>query len=204
MEKEFIKNAGIIATIFLFFTLSIMTLRPEVTGFFVLEGVSVNQVGVSMITIAVILIIFIIVNKGKAREIAKNVIGALVIYLGIYTMTKIAPSLDLVIGAISLTFGLMALIWVWKAKIAFSKGSSMRDFSGSFFSCLLSILMYSILESFIIMRNLGGVWIYLKYALMTIAYINFVYAAYKMRSLGTTFGFEDQGKRIKKVLNPRK
>ena len=200
MEKGFIRKTGIVATIFLFFVLSLMTLHPEITGFFLFEGQSVNQLGVGMVTMAIILFVFIFINKGKTKEIIKNIIGAVAIYIGIYAVTKIIPSLDLIIGTLSLTFGLMAIIWVWKAKNAFSKGSALRDFSGAFFSCLVSILLFSIFDSASTLLHLGEMWKYVKYALITIAYINFVYAAYKIRNLGTVFGFSEQSTKIKKAL----
>ncbi len=204
MEKEFIRKVGIIATVFIFFVLSLMTLRPEITGFFLFEGKDTSQVGVGMITMAIILLMFIFINKGKLKEILKNIIGVLAIYIGIYTVTKIIPNLDLLIGTLSLTFGLMAIIWAWKAKKAFSKGSSLRDFSAAFASCLISILLYSLYDSALSIWELKGFWVYGKYALITIAYINFVYAAYKMRNLGTVFGFAEQTKVIKKALKSKK
>lgn len=203
MEHEFMRKVGIIATVFLFFVLSLMTLKPGVTGFFLFEGQNVSQLGVGMITMAIILFIFFFINKGSTKEVMKNIIGAIAIYVGIYTVTRIVPSLDLIIAVLSLTFGLMAIIWVWRAKNSFSKGSSLKDFSAAFFACLISILLFSLLDNALTIFELGGVWLYAKYALMTIAYINFVYAAYKMRNLGTTFGFSEQSIRVRKALDAK-
>lgn len=203
MEKEFIHKASLVATLFLFFALSLITLKPEVTGFFLFEGVNQSQIGIGMITMAVVLFIFIFINRGNPKEIFKNILGAIAIYVGIYAVTKVIPSLNLLIGTLSLTFGLMAIIWVWKAKNAFSKGSALRDFSGTFFSCLISILMFSLFDTALAVFSLGGIWIYGKYALITIAYINFVYAAHKMRNLGSVFGFSEQSKKITKMLKKK-
>lgn len=203
MEKEFVKKTVLTGALFLFLAIILVNYKPEMTGFSILNGASAKQTGIGLLSLAAVTLLFIILNKGKTKEIIKNILGAAAIVLGIYATSALIPSADILIAALSLTFGIMALIWVWKAKNAFSIGSQLRDFTGSFLSCLVAVLIFSLYDNVLAIFNLGSNWAYGKYALITIAYINFALTAYKMRKLGDVFGFSEQSLRVKKAMKAK-
>ncbi len=204
MKKKFIKKTVLIGALFFLLAVTLVNYKPELTGLSVFDSAAAKQTGIGLLVLAGITLLFIMLNKGSAKETIKNVFGAAAILIGIYAASALLPSIDIFIVALSLTFGVMALIWVWKAKNAFSAGSQLRDFTGSFLSCLVAVLMFSLYDNAIAIFSLDAKWIYGKYALITIAYINFVYTSYKMRKLGDVFGFSEQGARIKKAIRTRR
>ena len=203
MEKEFVKKTVLTGALFLLLAMVLVNYKPEMTGFSIFDGAGAKQMGIGLLSLAAVTLLFIMLNRGKTKEVIKNIIGSAAILIGIYATSTLIPSADILIAALSLTFGVMALIWVWRAKNAFSIGSQLRDFTGSFLSCLVAVLIFSLYDNTIAIFNLDSKWAYGKYVLITIAYINFVVTAYKMRKLGNVFGFSEQGLKIKNAMKTK-
>jgi len=203
MEKEFVKKTVLTGALFLLLAMVLVNYKPEMTGFSIFDGTSAKQIGMGLLFLAAVTLLFIMLNKGKTKEVIKNILGAAAILIGVYAASTLIPSADMLIAALSLTFGIMALIWVWRAKNAFSMGSQLRDFTGSFLSCLVAVLIFSLYDNAIAIFSLDSSWAYGKYVLITIAYINFAVTAYKMRKLGDVFGFSEQSLKIKKAMKAR-
>src|SRR3989338_2964379 len=108
----------------------------------------------------------------------------------------------------SLTFGVMAVIWTVKARKNLSLGSSLRSFTTIFLYCLIFIITFSVWQS---LANIFA-WkevidvraMYPTYAFISLAYIFFVLAAYKILMLGKEFGFQVESTNIKKLIKKKK
>lgn len=139
--------------------------------------------------------------------IFKLLFGLIAITFGLFTIIKIVENAEIAVGIISLTFGILALIWTSKARSSLSKGSSLRQYTNYFFICLISILLFSVWHMidkiFLWEETIGTFMAYPGYLLITISYLLFVAASYKILSLGKEFGFEVQAKEIKKAIKKR-
>jgi len=114
----------------------------------------------------------------------------------------------LIIGILSLTFGVTALIWTIKARKSLSKGSSLKAFTTNFMIIVIFVLCFSswdIAVRMLYLKDLYGELVQLPmYLFITLAYIAFVGAAYKIRNIGKEFGFTTQSKAIEKVIEKTK
>lgn len=138
------------------------------------------------------------------------VTSLLAIFLGLVAIIGVGiaiNNIELSVGFISLTFGLTAIRWTYKAIVSFSKGSSLKIYARYFFYLLISILIFSIWSLAVKIFNLevyiGNVVSYPSYILITIAYIIILIASYQMLSLGEEFGFEEQAKDIKSLIKKK-
>ncbi len=137
----------------------------------------------------------------------KYLIGLTAISLGLITIMWIVKQADLIAGILSLTFGIMAIIWSYRARKSLSPGSSLREYPTYFIICLIFVVAFSIAltaERFFIRISTGTILIYLEYTLLTLAYLTFVAAAYKIWSIGQEFGFEKESAEIKKAMKKKK
>lgn len=207
IDKEFLRKSGAVIVGLLLFFIYTMFSEVSITGYFGFSSdpspIQMINIGFILLLIAIITLFFILVNKGNLKEMFKNMLGALAIYIGLYSITKIISNLDIIITMISLTFGIMAIIWVLKARGALSKGSSLRAYTTSFLFCVVFILLFSIYDSYIKLFDIKGNVVYMKYFLITLVYIVIVYTSYKIYILGTEFGFAEEGARVKKALKKR-
>ena len=202
IDREFLRKTGaVIAGLFLFFIFAAVS-DANITGYFLVSGNLPLQVdfGFIVLVIAIVMLFFVLVNKGNMKEIAKNMVGAIAIYVGLYTITKIITDLDILVGLISLTFGIMAIIWVIKARTALSEGSSLKAYATSFLFCVVFILLFSMYDSYISIFDVKGNITYLKHFLITLVYIIIVYTSYRIHLLGSEFGFSEQKLKIKKAM----
>lgn len=139
------------------------------------------------------------------NEVIKVVIAVLGIIAGLFALIEVVGrNVSLFIGLASLSFGILAIFWTLKANAILSKGSSLRDYTSSFFLCLLFILFFSIWDTLIDLFEWTGTLLYPKYFFITLSYFVFVYTSYKIFRLGKEFGFSAQSKRIQAAMNPSK
>ncbi|MFH1210866.1 MAG: hypothetical protein V1645_03035 [archaeon] len=137
----------------------------------------------------------------------KYLFGVVAVLLGIITIMWLVKQADLIAGLISLTFGIMAIIWSYRARKALSPGSSLKEYSLYFIVCLIFVVAFSIAltaERFFVRTAAGTFLVYLEYTLLTMAYLTFVAAAYKIWSIGKEFGFQAESAEIKKVIKKKK
>lgn len=137
----------------------------------------------------------------------KYFIGITAVVLGLITIMWIVKQADLIAGIISLTFGIMAIIWSYRARKALSPGSSLREYSMYFIICLIFIVAFSIAltsERFFVMARMVTALVYVEYSLLTLAYLTFVVAAYKIWNIGQEFGFEKESAEIRKAIKKKK
>jgi len=140
--------------------------------------------------------------------ISQLISGIIAIFLGTVAVIKFISDPGLVVSVLSLTFGITSLIWVLKARKSLSKGSSLRGFATNFLFTVIFILCFSFWDIIVKMASLGEIYgdiiLFPQYLFISLAYIAFVGAAYKIRNIGEEFGFSEQSKEIKKKIGKKK
>ncbi|MBU2637634.1 MAG: hypothetical protein KJ955_01545 [Nanoarchaeota archaeon] len=139
--------------------------------------------------------------------IAEIISYIIAIVFGMVAVIKIAGQAEIVLGALTLTFGITAVIWVVKARKSLSKGSSLRSLTTHFLFTLFFMLTFTVwnLVSKVMMLNEGlNVPSAPPYLFISLVYITFVGIAYKIKKLGEEFGFSRQSAEIKKLIRNRK
>jgi len=131
------------------------------------------------------------------KESGKILTVLLAVLFGVYAVTQILGEVNLIVSVISLTFGLVAIIWTYMAKQSLSKGTMLREYVVYFFYSLVLIFLLSILDLVTGLFRLEGVLISIRYFLLILAYVIFFLAANKIFHLGKQFGFKPQVKRMK-------
>lgn len=130
------------------------------------------------------------------------------IVIGIVTVVKLVGDAELLVNALSLTFGVTAIIWVFKARKGLSKGSSLRDLTTHFLFTLVFVLGFSfwslVVKMLMLEKSYGDIVVMIEYLFISLAYITFVGTAYKIRKLGHEFGFNAQSKEIEKLIKKKK
>jgi len=134
--------------------------------------------------------------------------GIIAIIIGIIAVIKLLVDAKLVVSALSLTFGVTALIWILKARKSLSKGSSLKELTGHFLATIIFILCFSFWGIAIEMLSLEALYgesiILPQYFFISLAYITFTVAAYKIRGIGEEFGFSTKSKEIAKIIKEKK
>lgn len=134
-----------------------------------------------------------------------EIIPALIaIIIGLVAIFKLVLNMEIAIGFLTVTLGILAVIWTIMAKRSLSKGSSLEKYTTKFLFCLIFILAFSVWQ---VLENLfywEGSIVYPKYIFIAIAYLVFVIAAYQILHIGKEFGFKEQAKKIEKVMKKGK
>lgn len=136
------------------------------------------------------------------KDYGKILTALLAVLFGVFGLLKLVPNIELAVGLLSLTFGLVAIFWTYRAKTSLSVGTSLRDYSNYFLVSLVLIVGYSIWDTLLTLLGWTGYWMYPKYALITVAYLIFVLASSKILYVGKTFGFHSQVQKMD--LTPKK
>ncbi len=131
------------------------------------------------------------------------------ILIGVIAIAKLVVVKELVVGIFSLTFGLMAIIWTYRARVSLSKGSELRDYTNYFLLCLIAILLFSIWDTFLGFYHYTHdgaheFLVYPKYLFITAAYLVFLRASYQILYLSKKFGFSTEASDIKKAIESKK
>lgn len=133
----------------------------------------------------------------------KVIIALVAVLVGLSAILKLVSEFEIAIGLISLTFGVLAIIWVYRAKNSLSEGSSLKEYAALFMYCLILIIAYSSWEILEKLFSLTGYFAYPKYFLISWAYLMFVFTAYKMLRLSKEFGFGEKGKKIEAIIKSK-
>lgn len=126
------------------------------------------------------------------------------IIASLFAIFRIVPNLEIAVGFITISFGILAIIWTSIAMSNLSKGSSLRSYTTSFLLCLVFLMMFSIWHTFGIIFSWEGLALMPKYFFITVAYLIFSYASYKIWAIGKEFGFKEEAKEIDKVIREKK
>ncbi|HIJ10689.1 TPA: hypothetical protein HA278_01400 [Candidatus Woesearchaeota archaeon] len=138
------------------------------------------------------------------KDIGKLLTAFLAVLFGVFGLIKFVQDVELVIGLLSLTFGLVAIMWTYRAMASLSKGTSLRDYAFYFLLSLIFIILFSIWDTAILLFQLQGSFVYPKYFLITIAYLIFSFTSYKILQLGKQFGFHFQVNKMSAIKENKK
>ncbi len=140
--------------------------------------------------------------------IIEFVSALIAIIVGLVTVIKLIADAELIVNALSLTFGVTAVIWVFKARHSLSKGSSLRTLTTHFLFTLVFVLCFSFWSLADKMLSLeltyGKNVVFIEYLFISLAYITFVGTAYRIRKLGHEFGFSTQSEEIAQLKKKNK
>ena len=132
----------------------------------------------------------------------------LAIAVGLLVIFKIVTNTEAAIGFVTLSFGVLAIIWTSMAVKSLSPGSSLRKYVTNFLLCLIFILLFAVWHTISIIfewrKTLNEAWLYPGYLFITIAFLIFVTTAYQVLTMGKEFGFRTQAEKIKKVIEEKK
>ena len=136
--------------------------------------------------------------------IAQIISGFIAIIIGIIAVVNLIIDAELIISALSLTFGVTAFIWILKARKSLSKESSLKGLTTHFLFMIIFVLCFSLWNIIVKMLSLEAVYgeiiVFPQYLFISFAYITFTAAAYKIRNIGKEFGFGIQSKEIEKII----
>ena len=134
--------------------------------------------------------------------------GLFAIAAGLVAIFRLVIDTEVAIGFVTISFGILAIIWTSMAIKSLSKGSSLRKHTTNFLFCLIFILLFSIwhtLSKLLMWREtLNEFMLYPGYLFITLAFLIFVVTSYQILIMGNEFGFEKQANKIKKVMMEKK
>jgi len=134
-----------------------------------------------------------------------TLIGLLAIASGLVVIFRVVVDTEIAIGFVTISFGVLAVIWTTMAISALSKGSSLRKHTTNFLFCLFFILLFSIWHTISKLlkwrETLNEVLLYPGYLFITLAFLIFVITSYQILTMSKEFGFESKAKEIKKVMD---
>ena len=137
-----------------------------------------------------------------------NVIAASLWLLGIIlsmvAIVSIIGNVELAVGAIIISFGILSVIWTSMANKSLSKGSELRNFTEKYLLCSIFVLGYAVWSILDEIVHWSGFMIYVGYGFLTITFFLFVFVAYHILQIGKKFGFQGQAKKINKVIQEKK
>src|SRR3989344_5042821 len=151
-----------------------------------------------------ILLFFIYINRANMLQLGKNFLSTIAILSGLYALFKYVHDIEIISIILTLTFGVWAIIWTINAYSVLSKGSTIRQYTGSFLACLIFVMLYSLWDFSITIFKLSEVLVYVKYIIIIFVYTTFVFTAYRIYKIGKEFGFAEESSRIKKILTFQK
>ena len=134
-------------------------------------------------------------------------LGFIGVILGLLAIFKIVVDTEIAIGFITISFGVLAVIWTVMALQSLSEGSSLKRHTFNFLLCLIFILLFSIwhtLEKLFFWRtSINELMLYPGYLLIALAFLLFVGTAWQILTLGREFGFKKQASYIGRVIKEK-
>lgn len=131
----------------------------------------------------------------------KILLGIFAIIVGLIAIVRIVGNIELIVAALSFSFGIMAIIWVNRARTSLSEGSLLKEYATYYLASLSFILaatLWGIFEDLFFWNNIP------RYILIAVAYLIFVMTAYKMWKIGKEFGFKEKVDVIKRRIKSKK
>ncbi|MFH1053187.1 MAG: hypothetical protein V1740_02105 [Candidatus Woesearchaeota archaeon] len=136
------------------------------------------------------------------------IFGLIAIIAGLASIFIIVPDTEVAVGFITISFGIMAIIWTALAVNSLSKGSTLRKHTTWFLLCLISILLFSVWHTmsklFGWRQTINEALLYPGYVFLAIAFIIFVVTSFQTYNMGQELGFEKQAQKIKQVMQKKK
>ena len=135
------------------------------------------------------------------------VVAFIAVLSGLVAIFKIVPDVEIAIGFITISFGILAVIWTSSALKSLSEGSALKDYTSKFLICLAFLLSFTVWNTTSIIfdwRTTNRVLLYPGYAFITLSFLTFVWASYQILLIGQEFGFSEEASKIKKKIKEKK
>jgi len=127
---------------------------------------------------------------------------------GLIAIFRIVLDTEIAIGFVTISFGILAIIWTSMAISSLSEGSSLRRHTTNFLFCLIFILLFSIWHTlsklFQWRETVNEYMLYPGYLFIILAFLIFVVTSYQILTMGKEFGFQKQAKEIEKIIKTKK
>lgn len=137
-----------------------------------------------------------------------TLLGLLAAAGGLTAIFRIVVDTEVAVGFVTISFGLLAIMWTTMAIGSLSKGSSLRKHITNFLFCLIFVLLFSVWHTlsklFMWRETVNEFMLYPGYLFLTLAFLIFVVTSYQILTMGKEFGFEKQAKEITKVMEKKK
>jgi|SRR3989338_9715168 len=141
-------------------------------------------------------------NKGITIPLAFIAVAA-----GLVSIFRIVMDTEVAIGFVTISFGILAIIWTSMAMTSLSKGSSLRRHTSNFLLCLIFILLFTIWHTISKLlswrETLNEIMLYPGYLFIILAFLIFVVTAYQILTIGKEFGFKPQAIAIEKQMRSK-
>ena len=142
----------------------------------------------------------------------KRVLGSIIALIGVIggliAIFKIIKQPEVVIGFVTLSFGILAIIWTAAAVNSLSKGSSLRQYTLNYLICIILLVLYTFWNSIGLLfgwkYQSASLLVYPSYVFLTLSFLLFVATSYQILSIGKEFGFKSQAKKIEKIMQKNK
>ena len=130
------------------------------------------------------------------------------IAMGLIAIFKLVVDTEVAVGFVTISFGILAMIWTYSAVKNLSQGSSLRRHTTNFLFCLFFILLFTIWHTlsklFRWRETVNEYMLYPGYLFLILAFLIFVFTSYQILTIGKEFGFEAEGAKIEKLISQRK
>ena len=134
------------------------------------------------------------------KERGKFWTALICVLFGVFGLIKVIQEAELAIKFLSLTFGIVAIIWAKRAKASLSPGTLLKDYTSYFMNALILIVSFLVWDTMSTLFYWEGAIVFPQYLFLTSSFLVFVFASYKILSVGRVFGFQPQIKQMKKAL----
>jgi len=134
--------------------------------------------------------------------IMKYMFVILVIVFSIYVISNLIKSVEIIVGVIAISMGLLSIIWTILAKFSLSPGSKLRVFANNFLACSIAVVGFSIVR--VVGQLVVVPWLILaEFFFIFATFFFFLLASFYIYSIGKEFGFEDESRKIGKLLKKK-
>jgi len=134
--------------------------------------------------------------------------GLLAIASGLTAIFRLVVDTEVAVGFVTISFGILAIIWTTMAVVSLAKGSTLRRHTTNFLFCLIFILMFAIWHTmsklFRWRETVNEFMLYPGYLFLIVAFLIFVATAYQVLLMGKEFGFEKQAQKLAKVIEQKR
>ncbi|MBW2983799.1 hypothetical protein KY361_01685 [Candidatus Woesearchaeota archaeon] len=137
-----------------------------------------------------------------------TVLGLIAIAAGLVAIFRIVVDTEVAVGFVTISFGILAIIWTSMATGSLSKGSSLRRHTVNFLFCLVFVLLFSIWHTlsklFKWRETVNEFMLYPGYLFLIMAFLIFVITSYQILTMGQEFGFGQQATKIKGIIKEKR
>lgn len=142
-------------------------------------------------------------QENRVLTLVKYIFTILVIASSIYIIFTLIRSIEIIIGFVIISVGILSIIWTLLAKYSLSPKSNLRVFTNNFLACSIAVVAFS---TFRVLGSLVSIpWlIFLEFFFIFATFFFFLLASYYIYSIGKEFGFQNESLKIGRILKKRK